>query len=98
MIIYKVINLINEKYYIGKDAKNNPNYLGSGLLIKKAIKKYGKNNFKKEILNTYDNLKDLNNAERIYVNEKIINDTKSYNLAIGGQGGDLSKFFTNKKE
>ena len=46
MIIYKTTNLVNGKIYIGKDSKNNPNYLGSGNLLKKALIKYGKENFK----------------------------------------------------
>ena len=50
MIIYKISNLINNKFYIGQDIKNNPKYFGSGKLITVAIKKYGKENFKKEIL------------------------------------------------
>ena len=41
MIIYKTTNLINGKFYIGKDSKNDPNYLGSGKILKKAFKKYG---------------------------------------------------------
>lgn len=98
MVIYKVINLINEKYYIGKDAKNNPNYLGSGILIKKAINKYGAKNFRKEILDTFSNLNDLNKAECRYVNKDVVNDPKSYNLALGGQGGDFSKFFKKRKK
>ena len=49
MIVYLITNLINGKRYIGMDSKNNPQYLGSGTLILKAIKKYGKENFKKEI-------------------------------------------------
>ena len=36
MIIYKTINLINGKFYIDKDKLNNPEYLGSGLLLKKS--------------------------------------------------------------
>ena len=47
MIIYKTTNLVNKKIYIGQDSKNNPEYLGSGAIVKKAIKKYGKENFKK---------------------------------------------------
>jgi group I intron endonuclease len=61
MIIYQVTNLVNGKKYIGKDKNNNPTYLGSGKLITKAIEKYGKNNFQKEILeycSTYDELRD----------------------------------------
>ena len=49
-IIYKTINLINNKIYIGQDSKNRNYYLGSGKLIKRAIKKYGIENFKKEVI------------------------------------------------
>lgn len=49
MIIYKTINIINNKIYIGRDMHNNPNYLGSGYILSKAIKKYNKENFKKEL-------------------------------------------------
>jgi len=42
MIIYKTINLINGKIYIGQDFYNNSEYFGSGILINKAINKYGK--------------------------------------------------------
>lgn len=47
MIIYKTTNLINGKIYIGFDSHNNPEYFGSGKLIKMALKKYGTSNFKK---------------------------------------------------
>ena len=50
MVIYKTTNLINGKIYIGQDSKNNPKYLGSGVIFLKAIKKYGKENFVKETL------------------------------------------------
>tara|TARA_Y100001938_G_scaffold133516_1_gene192982 strand:+ start:109 stop:258 length:150 start_codon:yes stop_codon:yes gene_type:complete len=49
VVVYKITNNINERVYIGKDINDNPNYLGSGILIKKAIRKYGKDNFIKEI-------------------------------------------------
>jgi len=50
MVVYLTTNLINNKKYIGKDIKNNPRYLGSGSLLKEDIKLYGKENFKKDIL------------------------------------------------
>ena len=50
MIIYKTTNLVNGKIYIGKDKNNNPSYLGSGKILKLAIKKYGKENFTKETI------------------------------------------------
>ena len=62
-IIYKVTNVINNKWHIGKDSKNYKGYLGSGLTIKAAIKKYGKENFVKEILEICENLKELSNRE-----------------------------------
>jgi group I intron endonuclease len=50
MIVYCTTNKINGKKYIGSDSKNNPKYYGSGVHVKKAIKKYGKINFTKQIL------------------------------------------------
>ena len=95
MVIYKTTNIINKKYYIGKDAKNSKNYLGSGVALNNAIKKYGKENFTKEILCYCIDLCDLNQKEIEYVNEEIVNDPMSYNLVLGGQGGDHSKFIKN---
>ena len=42
MQVYKITNLLNNRIYIGQDSNSNPNYFGSGKLIKQAIKKYGK--------------------------------------------------------
>ena len=63
MVIYLTTNLINGKKYVGKDARNQKWYLGSGKYLKKAIKKYGKENFKKEILEECSNIEELNQAE-----------------------------------
>jgi hypothetical protein len=89
MVIYKTANLINGKYYIGKDSKNYLNYLGSGIAIKKAIKKYGKENFTKEILCFCKSLEELADKEKEYITTEIINDPSSYNMILGGIGGSV---------
>ena len=90
MIIYKITNLINGKWYIGQDSKNNPKYYGSGVFLKKAIKKYGKKNFTKDILEFCDNLDSLNKAEIKWIkNYNAVKSEKSYNLAEGGKKGPV---------
>ena len=88
MIIYKTTNLINNKIYIGQDKNNDPNYLGSGDLIKRAIKKYGRENFLKEILCICNTIDELNDKERFYINKySSINKKIGYNIAVGGTNG-----------
>jgi len=83
--IYKITNLLNDKYYIGKHMTNNLNdgYMGSGKLIRRAIKKYGIDNFKKEILHVFDNVEDMNDKEA----ELVMISEETYNLTKGGNGG-----------
>lgn len=101
--IYKTINIINNKFYIGLHVTENPydNYLGSGILLKKAIKKYGRKNFKKEVLHIFDNKIDMINKEIELVNETLIKNTKSYNYSKGGFGlstlGDKKRIETIEK-
>lgn len=63
MFIYKTTNLVNNKIYIGQSKKNKPEYLGSGKILKKAIKKYGIEKFKKEILCVCKDKTELNQKE-----------------------------------
>ena len=96
--IYKTVNLKNNKYYIGKHVTTdiNDEYLGSGVALTRAIEKYGKENFKKEILFVFRCEEEMNLKERQLVNENIILDKMSYNVALGGQGGNLGKLVNDK--
>jgi hypothetical protein len=98
-ILYKTTNLINNKNYIGIHQTENINdgYLGSGISLIRAIKKYGKNNFSREILEECLSYDELLNREKFYVNEQWVNDKNNYNLKTGGQSnGFLSKESKNK--
>jgi hypothetical protein len=88
-IIYKITNKINNYYYIGfhktyEGYEEIDGYMGSGSLIKAAVKKYGKENFIKEIL-----FKSKNKDEAADMEEKLVvvrdeNHMDSYNLVRGG--------------
>jgi group I intron endonuclease len=96
MVIYRTTNLINGKFYVGKDTRNLNCYLGSGELLKKAIKKYGKNNFVKEILEICDNLTELEEREKYWI-KKLDSINQGYNLTEGGTGGDTFNNNPNKE-
>lgn len=87
--IYQITNLINGKLYIGKHQTEqlNDSYYGSGLLIKASLKKYGKNNFKKEILYIFDTEEEMNKKEKELINENFVSRPDTYNIGIGGEGG-----------
>lgn len=98
MIIYKTTNLINNKIYVGKDKHNNPKYLGSGLKIKLAIKKYGKDNFYKEILEYCTDEEELNEREIYWIlKNNSIDRNLGYNITVGGEGGDTISNNPNKE-
>ena len=84
MIIYKTTNLLNGKFYIGQDSKSNPDYLGSGILLNKAIEKYGRKNFIKEVLEICNSKNELNIQEIFWISKL----KPVYNIAKGGNGGD----------
>jgi len=89
MVIYETINKVNGKRYIGKDKHNDLNYLGSGVLLNKAIKKYGRENFVKTILEHCDSEDHMAERERHWI--KITGAQTSdtyYNIQEGGKGGN----------
>lgn len=85
MIIYKTTNLINDKIYIGQDARHNPKYLGSGKILRLAIKKYGKENFKKDILEIVDDITKAAEREAYWIEFfNARNHEIGYNILSGG--------------
>lgn len=88
-IVYKTTNLLNKKFYIGKHqcTSLDDGYLGSGVALQQAIKKYGKKNFKREILYIFDTELQMNQKERELVTEELVADPNCYNLTVGGEGG-----------
>lgn len=87
-IIYKTTNLVNNKIYIGvhkTDKKDE--YLGSGRLLIKAIKKYGEESFVRKVLFEYKYRKDAYIKESELVNEEFCLNRNTYNLRCGGDGG-----------
>lgn len=86
--VYKTTNLVNGKYYIGVHKTENPNdeYLGSGKLLWRAIEKYGWQNFKKEVLFTFETPEEAFKKEEELVDEAR-KDPNCYNLRKGGAGG-----------
>jgi hypothetical protein len=87
-IIHFFTNIINNKIYISKSKLNDPAYLGSGLQITGAIKKYGKSKFIKTILEECSDL-DVNSREIFWI--EYFNSTDNsigYNISKGGSGGN----------
>lgn len=90
--IYITTNTINGKKYIGQTRftrkKNHEDYLGSGKIITKAIKKYGKENFVKDIVYIAYSEEELNELEKQFIfNHNACKSDNYYNVAEGGGYG-----------
>ena len=98
--IYQTTNKINGKIYIGKHQTENPNdaYLGSGIALRNAIKKYGIENFEKIILFDFDTEKEMNDKERELITEEFVKRKETYNKGVGGEGGPHFKGKTHTDE
>lgn len=93
--IYITTNQINGKQYIGqhKIKKEQDYYIGSGKILKDAIKKYGKENFTKETLVLCKTKEEANILERQYIKEYQADlNPQFYNLAKGGDGGGFEYY------
>ena len=86
--IYKITNTKNGKIYVGQHrGVVFGEYWGSGLLLKKAYAKHGKENFKREILEFATTKQELNKLECKYIDKLGAIGPNGYNIATGGAGG-----------
>lgn len=100
--IYLTENLVNHKIYIGKRCLNwfYNKYHGSGVALKRAIGKYGEENFKTEPILWGSTKEDLSEAERYFI--AILHDLDPdkkyhYNIAEGGDGGNTWDCLSEEK-
>jgi len=98
--IYQITNKLNGKVYIGKHQTENvdDNYFGSGVALRNAIKKHGKENFVKEILFIFDTESEMNNKEKEIITEEFVARKDTYNLGVGGEGGPHFKDKKHKQK
>jgi hypothetical protein len=91
--IYKTTNLKNGKFYVGMHSTHNLNdgYLGSGLRLRRSVRRNGPENFKIEYLEFFDNRIELTNREKQLVNEDLLKDPMCMNIRPGGSGGWTSE-------
>ena len=96
--IYKITNKIDGKFYIGKRSSKIPNddYYGSGTHIKRAIQKYGKENFIKEIIE-YNQSAEINSIREKEIIGNLFLENNCYNIKPGGSGGGIPGWVPSEK-
>lgn len=100
--LYKTTNIITGRYYVGMHVHNTARgkdyYLGSGLVLKQSIKKYGRKNHKRNILSYYETFDALIQAETELITTDLLADPLCMNLRLGGKGGHHGKkvIYTNE--
>lgn len=89
MFVYIWENKINGMKYIGK-CQDTPdsNYIGSGKYFKRAVKKYGIENFERTIIETCDNADELKDREKYWLDYyDAANSNEYYNISPNSGGG-----------
>ena len=84
-LLYKTTNVLNDKYYYGIHSTNNleDGYLGSGKYFTHSLRKYGKDNFKREIIKMFDTRDELIHGEIELITEELLNHVNCMNLKKG---------------
>ena len=100
---YLITNTVNGKKYFGVrnceavTPERDGKYLGSGVLVKRAVKKYGRDAFTKKVDGKWETSDEAYKREREVVNKEWVEDKRTYNLRIGGLGGVIASEETRKK-
>lgn len=100
--IYLIVNNINGKTYVGqhicKTILKDDGYMGSGKIIKQAIRKYGIGNFEKFLIQYCDSKEELNKQEIFWIAEYRSRGKAEYNIADGGGGtsGVKNKYLSER--
>lgn len=88
--IYKIINLVNGKIYVGQTTKTIEarfkKHSTADSLIGQAIRKYGKENFKLELIAECETVEEANELEMHWIKELNCKAPNGYNLTDGGEG------------
>jgi group I intron endonuclease len=97
---YKITNTLNNKYYYGSGSKSlGNNYFGSSFLLKRAIEKYGIENFKFEVLKHFETRNEAFEFEDRFLKIfRISEDPNSYNLKDAGMGGDTWSYSSEESK
>jgi NUMOD3 motif len=90
--LYKTTCNVNGRYYVGMHSTNNleDGYMGSGRRLRASMRKYGIENFNKEILEFFETREMLVEAEIKAITPEMITDKNCMNLMGGGTGGFIS--------
>lgn len=93
---YKTTNKKNGRFYIGVHETDDleDGYLGSGFILNRAINKHGSENFEREILKFHSSKDEAFSHEKELVTPELVKSSKSYNIALGGNGGNTTEGFT----
>lgn len=85
--IYLITNLLNGKSYVGQHNGQHKYYFTGGTIVKKAIKKYGRDNFTRVIIEEGNfSTEQLNTLEIFYINKYNTLVPNGYNISIDGTG------------
>ena len=96
--VYRTQNKINGRFYYGVHNNSKPYYLGSGTYLKKAIKKYGRDNFRMHIVKGGLSKDEAYALEELIVTQDFVDRSDCYNAKLGGwnKSGHLGKVVSSE--